>query len=369
VRMDATRGPILFRCDGTSSGWEPLYQCLSLAAALQRRRRGTHFLSYLDPLSLATVINRANNDWSPSERPLGSPGDLEVTLALARKQNAAAIVVAGEGVTPDYLAALKKTGALVVAFDSAAAIDFPCDLVVNPLLAPGKKPYRVGPGCQRLLGHRFALCRGVFRRQRTIRATEPVQPYRALVAMGDDDAVGDAVTRTQQLLDTGKVAKVSVAVRTHHPRYDDLLALADGSDGAVEVVTESKELMTRLVRVHFALTSGDMWSPELCVVGIPQFIISQNMRHGMNGKKMDDEGVANFLGDTADVSFDQLNDAVGALLDDPLERKGMTRCARNLFDGRGPDRIVNGMEIMLHSPARRRVAEVVPATLPFKMAA
>ena len=49
--MDATRGPILFRCDGTAEhGWEPLYQCLSLAAALQRRRRGTHFLTYLDPL-------------------------------------------------------------------------------------------------------------------------------------------------------------------------------------------------------------------------------------------------------------------------------------------------------------------------------
>ena len=52
--MDATRGPIVFRCDGTPErGWEPLYRCLSLAAALQRRRRGTHFFSYLDPLSLA----------------------------------------------------------------------------------------------------------------------------------------------------------------------------------------------------------------------------------------------------------------------------------------------------------------------------
>ena len=367
--MEATRGPILFRCDGTSRSWEPLYQCLSLAAALQRRRRGTNFLSYLDPLSLATVINRGNNDWSPAEQPLGSPGDLDATLALARKQNAAAIVVAGEGVTADYLAALKETGALVVAFDSSAAIEFPCDLVINPLLAPGKKPYRVGPGCQRLLGHRFALCRGVFRRQRTIRATEPPQPYRALVATGDDDAAGDAFTRTEQLLRTGKVAKVSVAVRTHHPRYDDLLALADESKGAVELVTESKELMTRLVRVHFALTSGDMWAPELCVVGIPQFVISQTTRHAMNGKKMDDEGVANFLGDTADVSFEQLDEAVGALLDDPMERKGMTRCGRNLFDGRGPDRIVNGMEIMLHSPARRRTSVAVPATLPFKAAA
>jgi spore coat polysaccharide biosynthesis predicted glycosyltransferase SpsG len=368
--MDATRGPILFRCDGTSvGGWEPLYQSLSLAAALQRRRRGTHFFSYLDPLSLATGINRANNDWAPAEQRLGTPGDLEATLAQARKLNAAAIVVAGEGMTPDYLTALKETGALVVAFDSTASMNFPCDVVVNPFLFPGKKAYRVGPGGQRLLGHRFALCRGVFRRQRTIRAMEPPAPFRALVAIGDDDKAGEALTRTRQLIEGGKVAKVSVAVRTHDPNYDALLEMADASSGAVEVVTETKELMTRLVRVHFAVTGGDMWSPELCVVGIPQLIIGQTARHAMNGKKMDDEGVATFLGDAADVTFEQLNEAVGSLLDDPLERKGMTRCARNLFDGRGPDRIVNGMEIMLHAPARRSGAMAVPATLPFKIAA
>lgn len=368
--MDASRGSILFRCDGTAErGWEPLYQCLSLAAALQRRRRGTLFFSYLDPLSLATGINRANNDWTPAEQPLGSPGDLEATVAQIRKTNAAAIVVAGEGMSTEYLDALKQTGTLVVVFDSSAQMMFPVDVVVNPLLAPGRKPYRLGPGCQRLLGHRFALCRGVFRRQRTIRATEPLPPYRVLVAFGDDDHAGEALTRTKQLLEMEKIQKVSVAVRTHHPRYDELRDLVDASNGAVEIVTESKELLTRLVRVHFAISSGDMWSPELCVVGIPQLILSQTARHGMNGKKMDEEGVATFLGDSADVSAQQLREAVDMLLDDPMERKGMTRCARNLFDGRGPDRIVNGLEIMLHSPARRRTAVSVPVNPTLKIAA
>jgi spore coat polysaccharide biosynthesis predicted glycosyltransferase SpsG len=368
--MDATRGPILFRCDGTRErGWEPLYQCLSLAAALQRRRRGTHFLSYLDPLSLATVINRGNNDWQPAEQPLGSPGDLTATLARARALNAAAIVVAGEGVTPDYLSELKETGALVVVFDSTAKTALPADILVNPLLAPGKKAFRLAAGCQRLLGHRFSLCRGVFRRQRTIRATEPPTPYRVLVAVGDDDPAGDALHRTRQLIEMENVSKVSVAVRTHHPRYDELLELADGSHGTIEVLTENKELMTRLVRVHLAVTSGDMWSPELCVVGIPQLILSQTTRHGLNGKKMDEEGVATYLGHSADVSAEQLKEAVASMLDDTMERKGMTRCARNMFDGRGPDRIVNGMEIILHSPSRRRAATVMPATLPFRAAA
>jgi spore coat polysaccharide biosynthesis predicted glycosyltransferase SpsG len=359
--MDATRGPILFRCDGTlEHGWEPLYQCLSLAAALQRRRRGTHFLSYLDPLSLATVINRGNNDWAPAETRVCEPGDLDATIALARKLNAAAIVVAGDGFSGDYIRELKKTGALVMAFDSFAEYELPSDLVVNPLLFPTRKAYRVVPGAQLLLGHRYALCRGVFRRQRTIRAIEPPTPFRALVAMGDDDLAGEALTRTQQLLEMAKVSKVTIAARTHHPRYDEILELADGSGGRVEVVTESKELMTRLVRVHFALTSGDAWSAELCVVGVPQLILSQTRRHAGNGKKLDEDGVATFLGNAADVSFDQLKEAVDLLLDDPMERKGMTRCARNTFDGRGPDRIVNGLEIMLHSPIRKRVASTVP---------
>ncbi len=368
--MEAARGPILFRCDGTfEKGWEPFYQCLSLAAALQRRRRGTHFFSYLDPLSLATVINRGNNDWVPAEQPLGSPGDLEATLAQIRRLNASAVVVAGDDVTSDYLAELRETGTLVIAFDSTAGITFPVDVLVNPLLAPGRKAYRMTPGAQLLLGHKFSLCRGIFRRQRTIRATEQPGPFRALVALGDDDLLEQTLPRTEQLLQIPAVAKVSIACRTHNPRYDDIKEFAAASSGKVEVVTEVKELMTRLVRAHFALTSGDGWGPELCVVGIPQFVIAQTKRHAMSGKRMDEEGVATFLGESADVSFEQLKEAVEGLLEDPMERKGMTRCARNLVDGRGPDRIVNGMEILLHAPSRKRTAIGVPATVPLRIAA
>jgi spore coat polysaccharide biosynthesis predicted glycosyltransferase SpsG len=157
-----------------------------------------------------------------------------------------------------------------------------------------------------------------------------------------------------------KVSKVSIVTRTHHLHYDAMLELADASGNKVEVVTEPKELMTRLVRVHFALTAGDGWSPELCVVGVPQLILSQTMRHAGNGKKLDEDGVATYLGNATDVTFEQLKEAVDLLHDDPMERKGMTRCARNTFDGRGPDRVVNGMEIMLHAPFRKRAASAVP---------
>lgn len=355
--MDASRGPILFRCDGTEDlGWEPLYQCLSLAAAFQRRRRGTHFLSYLDPLSLAQVIHRGNNDWIAAEQPMGEANDVEETLRHIRRLNAAAVVLVGQSIDPEYVKELRKTGTLVLVFDTTAGSKLPADIVVNPLLAPSRKAYKPETGTQLLLGQRFALCRGIFRRQRTIRAVEPPQPFRALVAMGDDDPTGQALIRTKELLEMPEIGKVSIATRSHHSRYEEIKDLVGEADGRVEIISEVKELMTRLVRVHFAITSGDMWSLELCVVGIPQLIISQSERHARNGKRMDEECVATYLGEASNVSFQEMSAAVELLLTDEKERKGMTRCARNLIDGRGPDRIVNGMEIMLHTPSRKQAA-------------
>ena len=49
----------------------------------------------------------------------------------------------------------------------------------------------------------------------------------------------------------------------------------------VEVVTEVKELMTRLVRSHLAVTSADTWALELCCVGIPQLLLPTKQTHGL----------------------------------------------------------------------------------------
>jgi spore coat polysaccharide biosynthesis predicted glycosyltransferase SpsG len=349
--MDVKRGPILFRCDATvESGFEPFYQCLSLAAAMQRRRRGTHFFSYLDPLSLAHVINRGNNEWNAAESKIGGPGDLEATLREVRRLDASCVVVNGSTVTTEYLEALNATGTRVISIDSEAGIHFPSKIVVNPYLTPNAKPYKYDHGTQLLLGQKYALVRGIFRRQRTIRATEQPGPFRAMVCFGDDDHAEQSLLRTKQLLEMPKVDKVSIVTRSHNSMYDELKEFAASSRGKVEIITEVKELMTRLVRVHFALTSGDTWAMELCCVGIPQLMMPTTTTHLMNAKRLDEAGAGTLLGAAEDISFDSLQEAVSLVLDDPMERMGMNRCGRRLIDGRGGDRIVNGMEIVLHTP-------------------
>jgi spore coat polysaccharide biosynthesis predicted glycosyltransferase SpsG len=352
--MHMTRGPILFRCDGTpETGFESFYQCLAFAAALQRRRRGTHFLSYLDPLSLAPVIHRGNNDWNPAESLMGGPGDLDQLVRETRRLGAAAVVLAGNRVTPDYVERLNDLGVCTVVFHAGGASSpMPAKLLVNPMLAPSRRSIRPLVGTQLLHGAKFSLVRGIFRRQRTIRATEQPGPFRALVAMGDDDAADQTWQRLHELLDTPKVDKVSVAIRPHHERYDELRELAASSKGRVDLALEPKELMTRLVRAHFAVTTGDAWSLELACVGIPQLVLPTAPHHMANAKQLDAEGVATLVGPASSTTAEQLREAVAIVLDDPMERLGMTRCARNLVDGRGGDRIVNGLEILLHTPPR-----------------
>src|SRR5208283_457122 len=101
------RDPILFRVDGTvQGGFERLSRCLAFAAALQRRRRPTYFLSQLEPRSLGLAIKRAGSDWLEADGPAGSPEDLAETIQEVRRLRPAAVIVDTPAASEEYLSEL-----------------------------------------------------------------------------------------------------------------------------------------------------------------------------------------------------------------------------------------------------------------------
>jgi spore coat polysaccharide biosynthesis predicted glycosyltransferase SpsG len=348
-----TRAPVLFRVDaGPRPGYEHLQRCLVLAAALQRRRRPAYFLSRLDPGSLGLVVKRGGNEWLDADGPAGTPDDLEETLQEIHRIRPAAVVVDSPDVAEDYLHQIQRTGVMVVSLDSLANIPFPSRLIINPLLGPTRESYEFAHGTQVLLGARFALVRPEIRRARPIRAQEPAQPFRVMVALGDDDPNHQAVALAKSLLNFPKVGRVDVIVRPYHPDIEALKALAEQCPERLEVVSEPGEVPHRIVRAHFAVTAGNNWSLELACVGVPQLLIVQNEMHWPTAQRLEEEGAATCLGWHANVSAATLRQAVQDILSDPLERQGMSRCGRKLIDGRGPDRLVTALEILLH-PSRQ----------------
>jgi spore coat polysaccharide biosynthesis predicted glycosyltransferase SpsG len=385
------RDPILFRVDGTTrSGWEHLTRCLTFAAALQRRRRPTYFLSQLDPASLALAIKRTGNSWLEADAPAASAEDLGETVQEIRRLRPAAVVVDTPEATEAYLAELAGTGTLVVSMDHLAAVRFPSHLVVNPMLGPGREGYEQHPATQLLLGARYAMVRPEVRRIRPGRAQEPpplnendtrkadkepkksaggeaeepsaapprrrvVTPgretYRALIALGEDDPNRQVEALVRTLLNVPRVGRVDVIARAHQPEYNKLKALAEQHAERLELAVETPEVAARIVRAHFAVTSGCGWSLELACVGVPQLIIVQSEGHWPTAQRLEEEGCATCLGWHASVSPQTIRQAVQNLLADPLERQAMSRCARKLIDGRGPDRLVTALEVLLH-PSR-----------------
>src|SRR5215472_14932932 len=104
------RDPVLFRVDGTTrTGLEHLARCLTFAAALQRRRRPTYFLSQLEPGSLALAVKRAGNEWLDADGPVGSNEDAAEMVQEIRRLSPAAVIVDAPEASESYLKELTAT--------------------------------------------------------------------------------------------------------------------------------------------------------------------------------------------------------------------------------------------------------------------
>jgi len=359
------RDPVLLRVDANPrTGFERFARCLVLAAALQRRRRPVYFLSNLEPNSLAMTVKRGGNNWTAVDHPVGSANDLRQTADLVRQHHAAAIYVDDPEAGQDYYAELAGTGTTVLAMDHLATSRFPTHVVVNPLLGPSKESYEFDRDTQLLLGKRFTLVRPEIRRQRPTRSQEPAPlaamvdgkpsgQYRALVALGEDDPHQQTTELAKLVLAAPRIGKVDIIVRREHPQIDAIRELTETHKGRLELALEPAEISARLVRCHFAITGGGGWSNELACIGVPQLLVLQMEHHWPNAHRLEEEGCATCLGWHQNISAGTIRLAIQNLLTDPLERQAMARTGRKLIDGRGPDRIVNAMEIVLAGRARK----------------
>ncbi len=130
-------------------------------------------------------------------------------------------------------------------------------------------------------------------------------------------------------------------------------AHGQGVRDVLELALEPAEIAARIVRCHFAITTGSSWSLELACVGVPQLLVVQSEAHWPTAQRLEDEGCATCLGWHENVSAATIRQAIHNLLTDPLERKSMARCGRKLIDGRGPDRFVTALELTLNGQRRQ----------------
>ncbi len=346
------RNAVLFRVDGNKAqGWEAFERCLTFAYALQRRRRPAHFLSRLEPALLGSLVKRGDNQWLSAESAVGTPDDLEEMTREIRRLRPAAVVIDDPHCSPEYLAEIIALGPLVFCLDSEANYRFASQLIVHPLLNKTSNDYDVCPGSQVLAGPRYAIVRPGIRRIRPIRGQEPPEPFRCVVSLGDDP--NNWTTRAvKALMPLKLLSRIDILARMGHPKLKQWEELAEANKGRVTVSIDTQDQSRRISRCHFAITEADTHSLELACVGVPMLIMVQNEVYWTTAQRLEEEGAANLLGWHEALKESTLRQAAENILKDAGERRMMARAGRALIDGRGPDRLVTALEIMLH-PSRQ----------------
>ncbi len=346
-----TRNCVLFRVDGTKArGWEAFSRCLTFAYALQRRRRPCHFLSRLEPSTLAAMVKKGDNQWLSAESPVGSADDLEEITREIRRLRPSAVIVDDPHCGPEYLAEIIALGPLVLCIDNEASYRFPSQLVVHPLLNKTVTDYDVCPGSQVLSGARYAVVRPGIRRIRQIRGQEPPEPFRSVVSLGDDPHNWTPRV-VKALMAIKNLSRIDILARSGHPKLKAWEDLAESNKGRVTLATETLDQSRRVSRCHFAVTEACNDAVELACVGVPQLIIVQDEVYWPTAQRLEEEGAANLLGWHEAVKENTIRMAAENLMKDAGDRRMMARAGRALIDGRGPDRLVTALEIMLH-PSR-----------------
>lgn len=349
-----SREAVLLRVDACpQSGWDAWNRCQVLAYGLQRRRRPCYFLSHLEPNGLAMTLKRAGHDWLPAQHDTGSAEDLEQLLRELRRLQAVAVMVDSPAIGPDYLAELVSAGVLVLVVDTRAAYRHVTQVVLNPTLSRQPDDYDICPGGQILCGRSYVLVRPEIKRVRPQRSVEPPQPFRIAVALGDDpDNLAEPVIRT--LLSIQDIARLEILTWAHHPAAQLTQKLQDKYPERIGLANEPSTWGLAMMRSHLAVAASGPWALELAYVGVPAILITQHAEQLRTAQTLQDEGIACHLGCARDFSTKTLREMVRALLSDECERHTMSRLGRTYVDGRGTDRFVQAMEILLHAPAQRQ---------------
>lgn len=345
------RNAVLFRVDGTrAGGWESFSRCLTFGYALQRRRRPAHFLSRLEPSLLGTLVKKGDNQWLSAEAQVGTPDDLEEITREIRRLRPAAVVIDDPNCSPEYLAEITALGPMVFCMDNEASYRMASQLVVHPMLNKSITEYDVCPGSQVLAGPRYAIVRPGIRRIRPIRGQEPPEPFRCVVSLGDDPHNWTS-RAVKALLPLKQLSRIDILARMGHPKLKQWEDMAEAHKGRVTVSIDTQDQSRRISRCHFAVTEADTGSLELACVGVPMLIMVQKEVYWPTAQRLEEEGAANLMGWHEAIKENTVRMAAENIMKDAAERRLMARAGRALIDGRGPDRLVTALEIMLH-PSR-----------------
>jgi len=342
-------GPrLLIRADASGEiGFGHVVRCLALAEAWIDRGGRVSFAAVSIPPTLEDALSSAGVECIALSGKRGGAEDARMTRLLAETLEATWVALDGYQFDDAFEAEVKRAGARLLALDDFGhARHEAADLVLNQNLdaEDGLYPER-GGGTRLLIGSRYTLLRGSFRRWRDWRREVPAVASRMLITLG-----GGATAEAAPAV-LSAVAAAGLAL-------SDVVVLAGSEEAALVAARKAAERVPFPVRIEshvgdvaplmaeadVSISGGGSTCWELAFMGVPSLIVSLTDHQTPIATALAQAGVAVYVGGTGDLA-ESVPHALAALAGDPARRTRMSALGRRLVDGRGAERVVRAMRV------------------------
>ena len=334
-------------------------RCLTLAAALRHAHAQVTFVCRAQGGNLIAVI-RAQGfavqvlpEATPDFHPAASPAHA-AWLTTNPDRDAAETIAALANSRPDWLIVdhyaidahwerqLAPHVSRIMVLDDLADRDHCCALLLDQNMLPGSPGYQglVPATCQLLLGPHYALLRPEFAEARAKLRPRDGHVRRLLLFFGGIDAANateKALDALDYVLPAWPELEVDVVIGAAHPqrlRLEQRIAALP----RVHVHVQIQTMAALMARADLSLGAGGATTWERCCLGLPTMLITVAANQRDVAAALAEQGYALLLGDAAQVSAQQLAQAL-AVMHFPALLRFLGRQSQQLVDGQGVARV------------------------------
>ena len=340
-RREVKQETILIRADANvAMGTGHVMRCLALAQAWQDTGAEAVFAIGEAPSALEQRVVSEGFSVLHTNGPPGSLADAASTEALARKLDAAWVVVDGDRFDVAFLASVRASGRRIILLDDFASREsFPADLVVNPNLGTNGEEYgnKIATDAL-LLGPSYVFLRREFTSVGTKRAF-PETGRRILVTLGGSDPENLAPQMAKAVA-TLPATEVTVVVG---PGYQHAIDSTNHPDGGFVVVRNPSNLRQFMESADLAVIAGGGTLWELLYLGCAVLSYARNPVQQRIVDELARRRALRDLGATTNFDAAELAMSVAEVMRTKSLRMQMAETGQQVLDGRGAARVVDAM--------------------------
>jgi UDP-2,4-diacetamido-2,4,6-trideoxy-beta-L-altropyranose hydrolase len=351
--------PLIVRADANvAMGVGHVMRCVALAQSWQDQGGRVTFVMAQSTPAIEQYLRKERLELVHSPAIPGSREDARCLGEISKERDADWLIVDGYQFGQDYQLAIKQAGLKLLSVDDTGNCQhYFADVILNQNVTASEAmyPFREPYTCL-LLGSKYVVLRREFEPWRKWQRSFAAIAQRILVTMGGSDPDVLTLPLMKALSEIGGPdLRVIVVAGGSNPRVTELQQAANEIGSRIQLLADVRDMATIMADSDLAIICGGGTLWEALYMSCPTLTYSRPGIQQQIVEALSSSGGILDLGLAENFSESRLQTAVEGLISSIERRRSMSRRGREIIDGWGTNRVLEGMD---------RSMSMNPSTLP-----